>query len=50
MGGEVTAVTAHYVYMWEFMISADHVNAFERTYGSSGEWVATLLPRTRLLA
>ena len=32
-------MTAHYVYMWEFMISGDHVNAFERTYGSSGEWV-----------
>jgi heme-degrading monooxygenase HmoA len=35
----VTAVTAQYVYLWEFIVSADHTNAFERTYGPSGEWV-----------
>ena len=32
-------MAAQYVYVWEFIVSADHASAFERTYGSSGEWV-----------
>jgi heme-degrading monooxygenase HmoA len=32
-------MAAPYVYVWEFIVSADHTRAFERTYGPSGEWV-----------
>jgi heme-degrading monooxygenase HmoA len=30
---------AGYVYVWEYLVSADHVRAFERTYGPAGDWV-----------
>jgi heme-degrading monooxygenase HmoA len=32
-------MTAPYVYVWEFIVFADHASAFEHTYGASGEWV-----------
>jgi quinol monooxygenase YgiN len=35
----VNAVAAQYVYLWEFIVSADHASAFERAYGPAGEWV-----------
>lgn len=28
-----------YVYIWEFIVAAEHVGAFERAYGPSGDWV-----------
>jgi quinol monooxygenase YgiN len=28
-----------YVYLWEFLVAADAVAAFERAYGPSGDWV-----------
>ena len=36
---EVNAVAAQHVYIWEFIVSAEHAGAFERAYGSSGDWV-----------
>jgi quinol monooxygenase YgiN len=32
-------MAAPYAYVWEFIVSPEHVGAFERTYGASGEWV-----------
>lgn len=28
-----------YVYLWEFLVSAEHRCAFESAYGPDGEWV-----------
>jgi quinol monooxygenase YgiN len=28
-----------YVYLWEYVVAADRLAEFERTYGPSGEWV-----------
>jgi quinol monooxygenase YgiN len=28
-----------YMYAWEYVVSPERVAAFERTYGSTGEWV-----------
>jgi len=30
---------AGYVCIWEYVVEASHVEAFERTYGPEGEWV-----------
>ena len=32
-------MAALYVYIWEFVVSAEHASAFERAYGPSGDWV-----------
>jgi heme-degrading monooxygenase HmoA len=29
-----------YTYLWEFLVSAEHVPEFEREYGPAGSWVA----------
>jgi heme-degrading monooxygenase HmoA len=31
---------AAYTYLWEFRVSAEHVEEFERAYGPDGDWVA----------
>jgi hypothetical protein len=28
---------ASYVYLWEYLVAPDHVDAFMRTYGPAGE-------------
>lgn len=28
-----------YMYIWEYVVSPDHVGAFENAYGPDGEWV-----------
>ena len=35
----MNAVAGPYVYIWEFIVSAEHAGAFERCYGPSGDWV-----------
>jgi len=35
----VNAVAKPYVYIWEFIVAAEHTGAFERAYGPAGDWV-----------
>ena len=30
---------AAYVYMWEYLVAPDHIDAFKRAYGPSGSWI-----------
>ena len=32
-------MSAEYVYLWEFIVAPEHVDAFEQAYGRDGEWV-----------